>query len=113
MTLPKFQRTWCGIHKEAFKNLRTDLANIESLALPAFQMPFVIDIDASSVSVGAVICQPNVSNRPIAFASNKFSKTERNYSTTDRQFLALKGSVEKFHNHVHGRHFFIRSDPKP
>lgn len=113
VALPKFKRTWCGTHKDAFETLRAELGNIGSLDLPDFQAPFVIDIDASSVAMGSVIYQPNRSNRPIAFASKKFSKTERNYSTTDREFLALKWSVEKFHHYVYGRHFVVRSDHKP
>ena len=47
---------------------------------------------------------------PVAFASRSLKKAERNYSTTDREGLAVKWAVEYFHPYIFGTHFTIITD---
>lgn len=113
LSLPKFRRSWKSFHLHAFNQLRERILSSDWLALPDFSKPFSIDIDASTVAMGAVLYQPEVSERPICFAGKKFSSAEKNYSTTDREFCSLRWAVEKFHHYLYGRHFTVRTDHKP
>jgi hypothetical protein len=56
------------------------------LTYPDFSKVFEINTDASSKQLGAVITQDN---RPIAFFSRKFSDTQRKYSITKTELLAI------------------------
>jgi len=78
--------------------------------LPNFSEQFKLDVDASDVAVGGVLHQ---SSGPISFFSRKLSPSEKNYSTLDKEFLALKESVKKFHPYLFGRKFEIYTDHKP
>ncbi len=56
------------------------------LAYPDYSKVFKIYTDASSKQLGAVITQDN---RPIAFFSRKLSDTQRKYSVTKIELLAI------------------------
>ena len=50
--------------------------------------PFYIFSDASDYASGSVLLQEKDNEmRPVAFHSKVFSKPERNYTTTEREFL--------------------------
>jgi len=46
----------------------------------------------------------------IAYASQTFSREERNYCTTKRELLAVIKMMEKFRHYLWGRHFVVRTD---
>ena len=48
--------------------------------------------------------------RVIAYAAKSLSKTERNYSTTRKELLALVWGLEHFEPYLWGRHFTVRTD---
>lgn len=50
---------------------------------------------------------------PIAFFSRKLSKTERNYSTYDRELLAIYAAIKNFKHLLESRKFIIKTDHKP
>ena len=53
--------------------------------------PFHVHVDASSIALGIILAQPGEGSldHPIAFARRKLSSTERNYTTTERERLAM------------------------
>ena len=102
---------WSEECSKAFSDIKEAFSNIISLSQPDFNYPLKIDIDASSHSIGAVIYQDK--KPPIAFASRKLSKAERNYSTTDREFLALVWAIKHFRPYVYGYEFEVFTDHKP
>lgn len=62
---------------------------------PDFTKPYILTTDGSNYALGAVLCQINDrKDNPIAFASAILNKHEVNYSTTEKEALAL--AVEKF-----------------
>jgi hypothetical protein len=63
------------------------------LAYPDFNKVFEIYTDASSKQLGAVITQDN---RPIAFFSQKLSDTQRKYSVTKIELLAIVETLKEF-----------------
>jgi len=52
---------------------------------------FHVHVDASSIALGIILAQPGEGgiNHPIAFASRKLSLAEKNYTTTEREGLAM------------------------
>lgn len=53
-----------------FETLKQTMTITSVLALPDFSQPFVLQIDASGVGIGAILLQ---SNHPIAYFSKKLS----------------------------------------
>jgi hypothetical protein len=55
-------------------------------------------VDASNVTIDSVLAQPydDMVYHPNAYASQKLNKEKRNYSTTEREGLAMIFSLQKF-----------------
>ena len=59
--------------------------------------------------LGAVLTQAGEGEMedPISFLSRKLSKAEKNYSTTEREGLAMVYALQKFRHYLLGGHFKI------
>ena len=70
--------------------------------------------DASAVGIGAVIYRkyPDGSERPIAYAYNTLSDSERNFSQIEREGLSIVFGIKKFHQHLYGHKFSHLTDHK-
>lgn len=106
-----FLRRWSQEHTTAFNALRMALSDPAWLAQPDFSRPFVVEVDASQFALGAVLYQ--TTERPIAFASRVLTASEKNYSTVDRELLALSWALQHFRPYVHGSPFVAKTDHKP
>lgn len=83
----------------AFDDLRCKLTSPPVLAFPDFEVPFIVETDASSVSVGAVLVQRKKKGKIhfIQFASRTMNELERNYSPCEWEALAVNFSLRKIH----------------
>jgi hypothetical protein len=65
------------------------------------------DIDVSSTTLGAMLAQSGEGDidHTLAFASRKISTTEINYTTTEREGLAMVYALQKFLHYLLGGHF--------
>ena len=79
---------------------------------PDWKRPFHVHVDASSIALGIILAQPGDGgiDHPIAFASRKLSSTERNYTTTEREGLAMVYALHKFRHYLLGSHFKMFTD---
>jgi len=61
------------------------------LVFSDWKKQFHVHVDASCISLGAVLKQASEGelDHPIAFADRKLSKVEKNYSTIEREGLAM------------------------
>lgn len=103
---------WTEQADKAFSELKNKLVSAPVLASPDFSKQFVIQCDASDVGLGAVLTQnlDNDGERVIAFASRALTRSERNYSATEKECLAILFAVEKFRMYVEGTRFRVVTD---
>ena len=90
---------WC---QKAFQELNALLDSAPVLAAPDFSAPFKLAVDASDVVAGAVRLQEDndgVDHR-VCYFSKKFSKVQRNYSTIEKECLALLLALQHFEVYV-------------
>ncbi len=81
---------WDTSCTDAFQELKQRLTTTPVLAFPQFDLPFVVDTDASDSGLGAVLSQlQDGEERVIAYASRTQSKAERNYCVTRKELLAV------------------------
>ena len=64
-------------------------------------------VDASSTALGVVLVQPGEGDldHPIAYANRNLSFAERNYTTIEREGLAMVYALQKFRHYLLGGHF--------
>ena len=77
------------------------------LVFPNWNKDFHVHVDASSVALGLVLAQPREGDldHPIAFASRKLYFVEINYTTIEREGLAMVFALQKFKHYLLGGHF--------
>ncbi|KAK3515044.1 hypothetical protein QTP70_004028 [Hemibagrus guttatus] len=75
-----------------------------------YQRPFVVEVDASSSGLGAVLSQRHGDPRkvhPCAFYSWKLTTAQVNYDVGNRELLAIKAALEEWRHWLEGaRHPF-------
>jgi hypothetical protein len=73
---------------------------------------FHVHVGASSIALGAVIAERGARyiDHPIAFASRNISTYEMNYTTTEREGLAMVYVLHKFRQYLLGGHFKMFTD---
>jgi Reverse transcriptase (RNA-dependent DNA polymerase)/RNase H-like domain found in reverse transcriptase len=97
-----------------FEKCKSDVANAAMLTIQNSKYPLGLFVDASDVAVGASIEQFEKEGwKPLGFFSKKLSGAEKNYSTYDRELLAIYLSVIYFKHMLEGRNFTIFTDHKP
>jgi hypothetical protein len=90
------------------------VCNPPVLKLPDVSKEFILQTDASCEGLGAVLLQEeNGVKHPVAFASKKLLSRERNYSTIEREALAIVWGVQKFERFLYGQHFILETDHQP
>ena len=101
---------WAESHNAAFEATKSLICREVTLAYFDPQAESVIQVDASSRGLGAVLIQHG---KPIAFASKSLSDCEQRYANIEREMLAVVFGCERFHMYVYGKSFVLESDHKP
>lgn len=79
------------------------LCHFPVLRSPDFGRPFSIAVDASDDAAGAVLLQQSYGDdveHPIAYFSKKFNQHQRNYSTIEKELLALILALQHFEVYI-------------
>ena len=78
------------------------------LMMPDFRKPFLLAVDASEVGAGALLLQEDQENieYPIGYFSFKFDKHQTNYSTCEKETVALVLALKHFD-------FYLTAAPFP
>ncbi|XP_063895318.1 uncharacterized protein LOC135118122 [Helicoverpa armigera] len=105
---------WSSEQENAFNILKQKLTTAPLLQYPDFSRPFLLTTDASNYAVGAILSQGEIGkDKPIAYASRTLNKAEGNYSTTEKELLAILFGVKTFRPYLFGYRFKIVTDHKP
>ena len=112
---------WGSEEQAAYDALKEAICKAPTLAYPDSARECILTTDASDVAIGAVLSQlqPDPSDsarlveRPIAFGSRVLTAAERNYSTTEREYLAIVWFAKEWYPLLQGRHFTIYTDHRP
>lgn len=96
----------------SFNRLKEALTSPPVLAQPDFRKKFSLQCDASSLGIGAVLFQidKDGNENPICFYSAKLTTSEKNYSVTERECLAVVKAVKRFRPYIEGYEFDIITD---
>lgn len=113
-----FRSAWMPQCQLAFELLKEKLTSAPTLGYADFTIPFVLETDASSLGLGAVLYQAQGGKKKvIAYASRRLrgaEKNDQNYSSMKLELLALKWAVtEKFRSYLLGSKFTIITDNNP
>lgn len=99
---------------DCFEKCKVLLTNDPILQYPDFSKDFVLTTDASNLAIGAVLSQGPIGNdKPVAYASRTLNTSEINYSTIEKELLAIVWATKYFRPYLFGRKFKIITDHKP
>lgn len=82
---------WTAERLAAVDAVKQSLCSDRVLAMPCWDLPFVLTTDWSCAAVGAVLSQVNPDNQEehlVAYASRALTSAERNYAPTEGECLA-------------------------
>nr|GEY93671.1 hypothetical protein [Tanacetum cinerariifolium] len=86
---------------QAFKILKKKLTEAPILIAPNWDQPFELMCDASNFAIGAVLGKRTEKHfKPIHYASKTMTQAESNYTTTEKEMLAVVYAFEKFRSYL-------------
>ncbi|KAK3565245.1 hypothetical protein QTP86_001581 [Hemibagrus guttatus] len=108
---------WTPAATHAFQTLKQAFTTAPLLVHPDPELPFIVEVDASTTGVGAVLSQQQGNPRkfhPSAFFSRKLNPAEVNYDIGNRELLAVKLALEEWRHWLEGaKHpFTVLTDHK-
>ncbi|KAK3517062.1 hypothetical protein QTP86_004243 [Hemibagrus guttatus] len=108
---------WTPAATHAFQTLKQSFTTAPLLVHPDLELPFIVEVDASTTGVGAVLSQQQGNPRklhPCAFFSRKLNSAEMNYDIGNQELLAVKLALEEWRHWLEGaKHpFTVLTDHK-
>ena len=100
---------WTDEAQRAFETLKSTMADLPVLAVPDFSQPFVLEINASSQGLQAVLSQ---NGHPIAYLSQALSPRAQKKFVYEQQLMAIVLAVQKWKHYLLGHHFIIMTDQR-
>ncbi|XP_060810186.1 uncharacterized protein LOC132904273 [Amyelois transitella] len=105
---------WETEQQAAFDHIKELLVSAPILRQADESKPFILRTDSSGYCLGAALMQgEGFEERPIEYASRLLTDAERNYTTTEREALAVVWAVGKFRGYIEGSEIIVKSDHQP
>lgn len=102
---------WNHDQECSFSLLKTELTSCPLLRHLNPNVQVELHTDASGSRIGTVLIQSVLSDEhPVSYASRSFTDTEKNYSATKKERLAVVWSITKFRPYLCGRRFRVITD---
>ncbi|CAL1537174.1 unnamed protein product, partial [Lymnaea stagnalis] len=110
----KKQIVWTDECENTLRTIKEIFQSDNILLSPNFKQSFTLVTDASNIGLGACLMQEyNHKLRPITYLSRALSRTEINYSTIEKECLAIVWALTKLQKYLLGRKFTLLTDHKP
>jgi len=111
----KTKLAWTQEALDAFHKLRTVLSEDIVLKFPDFSRPFVLVTDASKTAIGGALQQEdnNGTLRPLSYFSRQLKGAELNYSTVEREALAIVYGLKINRTLIQGFPVIVHTDHRP
>ena len=108
---------WTKDMEEAFEGLRERISREVTLSYPDYSdgaEMLELFVDASGVGAGGCLVQMQGGEyKTIAYSSMTFTPAQCNYSTIERELLAIRWGIKTFRSFLFGVKFILFSDHKP
>ncbi|KAK7114597.1 hypothetical protein V1264_000634 [Littorina saxatilis] len=105
---------WGPAQEKAYQTVRDLMSRDPVLRLPDTAKEFILRTDASDEGIGAMLMQEHGGKPfPVSYASKKLSGAEKNYSTMEKECLAIVWGIKKFELYLQGVKFVLQTDHKP
>ena len=105
---------WEEEEERAFREIKNKFKENQVLILFDSEKQIWVFTDASNYALGAMICQKDEKGRmrPVLFYSRKLLPAEMNYSTADKELLAIVQTLKKFRHYLQGTKYpvIVKSD---
>ena len=97
--------------RSAFEEIKSRLVIAPIMETPDWNKDFEIMCDASDYAMGAMLRKRTYKIfRAIYYASKTFNEAQENYSTSEKEMLAIVFACEKFRPYIFGSHVIIHTD---
>ncbi|VDI02506.1 Hypothetical predicted protein [Mytilus galloprovincialis] len=105
---------WTTDCQNAFETLKEALTSTPVLNFPNFNKPFIVSCDASGSAIGYILSQigDDEKEHVIGYGGRALTPTEKNYTVTEQEMLALVSAVAYFHVYLATNKFTIYTDHK-
>ena len=88
---------------KSWEKLKQELISVPIISAPDWAQPFEIMCDASDFAIGVVLGQRIDSRqRVIYYSSRTLNDAQQNFTTTEKEFLAVVFTLEKFRPYLLG-----------
>ncbi len=105
---------WTEVCQQALTKVKAALCGGPLLHSLNFDLPFLLQTDASDRGLGAVLAQVvGGEKRPVLYLSRKLSKRETRSSTMEKECLAIRWAVLTLRYYLLGWEFTLCSDHAP
>ena len=102
---------WSQECEDTFNKLKTMLVSPPIMRSPNWELPFEIICDASDYAIGASLGQREDKKAFVIYFANKtLDSAQANYTTTEKEFLAVVFALEKFRSYILGSPITIFTD---
>lgn len=107
--------SWTDEAESALRLLIHYVTTAPTLIYPDYSRPFILRCDASNTAIGAVLLQADDEGRerPISYFSKTLNSAQKNYSTYDKEGLAVVSSLRNYRHIVLGYPVTVYTDHKP
>ncbi|KAL1299995.1 hypothetical protein AAHE18_18G148100 [Arachis hypogaea] len=95
----------------AFETLKAKLVTAPVISAPDWTLPFELMCDASDHAIGAVLGQRHDKLlHVIYYASRVLNDAQKNYTTTEKELLAVVYAIDKFRSYLVGSKVIVYTD---
>ena len=93
---------WTPECQAAFDVIKAKYTDAPILIAPNWDLEFHVHTDASDIAVGAMLGQNHNGkhDQPISYANRLLNNAKRNYTTTEREALAMVYAINKFRHYL-------------